>query len=240
MVMGYDRVWHMVKLEIFPDSDPLLRKNSKRVKHVDDDFRRLTSDMYEAMVAYGGLGLAAVQVGVLKRMFVYEIPRYRLKVAPETTCENETGDGEESVEIRKTSVEEGESEASGDTAEDKSCNEEYEAVYTGEYYTCINPKITEREGTRIDEEGCLSKIGWVADVERAYKITFEAFDINMNKFTRTVEGMEARCVQHEIDHLDGILFTDRAVEGSLRESMDDDEAEEEAGIASQNSGTKDE
>jgi len=198
----------MALLNIIPDSYPILRKTSKRIRHVDEDFRKLVDDMYESMVENFGIGLAAIQVGVPRRMFIYEIPIRRIKGYE--SCE--PGDGEivERSENEETVVEAITESAAAD-------EEEFDPGYTGEYTVCINPRIIEREGAIIDEEGCLSRAGWVAKVERSYKVTFEACDIEMKKFTRTVTGLEARCVQHEIDHLDGILFTDRCIEGSLRE-----------------------
>jgi len=98
-------------------------------------------------------------------------------------------------------------------------------VYTGNYSICINPRVTHREGAVVDDEGCLSREGWIAKVERSEKITFQAYDLDMIKLEKTVEGIEARCVLHEIDHLDGILFTDRAKEGTLRKIEYEDEEE---------------
>lgn len=191
----------MAILRIIPDSDPFLRKTSKRVKHVDDSLRKLVEDMYQTMVENWGIGLAAIQVGVPKRLFIYEIPQRELKGYEACDSAPEGNDRQ------------GEQESAGNYRQDG---------YTGNYTVCINPKIIAREGLFIDEEGCLSRPGWLAKVERAIKVTFEAFDLDMRKFQRTVEGMEARCIQHEIDHLDGILFTDRAVPGSLREVKEEE------------------
>jgi peptide deformylase len=191
-------------VKIISDTDPFLRKTSRRIRHVDSKLRELVADMYEIMAKNWGIGLAAIQVGVPKRLFIYEIPHRPLKgyeaCPPKDQAEESDDDG---------------------VSED--------AGYSGDYTVCINPRITAREGSYIDDEGCLSRTGWVAKVERAIKVTFEAWDINMKKFERTVEGMEARCVQHEIDHLDGILFTDRAVPGTLREFTEEELAEDEGG-----------
>ncbi len=210
----------MALIEILPDTNPTMRKTSRRVRHVDDNFRKLVEDMYETMVENWGIGLSAVQVGVLKRFFIYEIPKrppleYETS-PPENKDDNQTDmNGDPAGEVDQDA---------DDSHEDKPP----ELGYTGEYMVCINPKIISMEGKIIDEEGCLSKVGWVAKVERAYKITFQAYDLDMRKFERTVEGMEARCVLHETDHLDGILFTDRAIPETLREITDDEcEAEDE-------------
>lgn len=207
----------MPLLDVIPDTDPLLRKTSRRVKHVDDKLRKLVEDMYETMVENWGVGLAAIQVGARKRLFIYEIPKREIKGYD--TCHAEEGP-------LKTSGDASEAEEEESEAEDLEGEES--GGYTGEYTVCINPRITATEGAFIDDEGCLSKAGWIAKVERAYKITFQAYDLEMKKFERTVEGLEARCVQHEIDHLDGILFTDRALPDTLREITEEElEAVEE-------------
>jgi peptide deformylase len=229
----------MALLTIIPDTNPLLRKTSRKIKYIDGDFREFVSNMYETMVEHSGIGLAAIQVGVAKRMFIYEIPRRRIQKYE--SCETDEGEMLEDGELKEIPdkaevIASGDGESAGieaseeddDEEEDEEEEEEEEAYaeYTGEYVVCINPKIIEREGSHIDEEGCLSKEGYAAKVERAYSVTFEAYDIEMNKYTKKVEGLEARCVQHELDHLDGILFTDRMVEGTLRDLNAEPEDEE--------------
>ncbi len=233
----------MPLLDILPDTDPLMRKTCKRVRRVDEKFRELVDDMYETMVDGWGIGLAAIQIGLRKRFFIYEIPKRPIKGFE--TCppdpdlaEDETGEPEEVDEpdVPEETVDSVDPEDPEDSEEsDDSDDEEPSAGYTGEYLVCINPRVTAREGKVIEEEGCLSRSGWVAKVERDFRITFQAYDLDMNKFERTVEGLEARCVLHEIDHLDGILFTDRAIPDTLREVTDeepeeagDDESQEEA------------
>jgi peptide deformylase len=208
-------------LYVIPDSDPFLRKTSKRIRHVDDDLRALVSDMYETMVENWGIGLAAVQAGVPRRLFIYELPRRPVKGYEACATPRPSDNGETSHE------------APSENEPDEE-PEEADGGYTGNYTVCINPRILEREGSFIDEEGCLSRPGWLAKVERAIKVRFEACDIDMRRFERTVEGMEARCVQHEIDHLDGILFTDRALPGTLKEATEEEirEAEESEAIES--------
>jgi peptide deformylase len=212
----------MVLLEILPDTDPLMRKTCKRIRKVDNELRQLVDDMYETMVDGWGIGLAAIQVGVRKRLFIYEIPKREIRGYETCPPDPDVDTGEEVENTPEPDPEPGPS----DTEEEESGPY---AGYTGDYTVCINPRITAREGKVIDEEGCLSKSGWVAKVERDYRVTFQAFDINMKKFERTVEGMEARCVQHEIDHLDGILFTDRCQAGTLREVTAEELEEDEEG-----------
>jgi peptide deformylase len=203
-------------LEVIPDTDPMLRKTSRRVRHVDDKLRKIIADMYDLMVENWGIGLAAIQVGVQKRFFIYEIPKREVS-------------GYEACYPRPTSGDRASSEKGGasDDGEADSSEEASDGGYSGDYTVCINPRIISREGAYIEDEGCLSRAGWMAKVERAIKVTFEAWDTDMLRFERTVEGLEARCVQHEIDHLDGILFTDRAVPGTLRD-VREEEAEREA------------
>ena len=222
------REWHrplpaMALLDVIPDSNPRLRKTSRRVKHVDSKLRQLVEDMYETMVQNWGVGLAAIQVGAMKRLFIYEIPRR--EVRGYDTCH--TADGPSGTGKERGEREEEESGSVEETERTPAEN----GGYTGDYTVCINPRIVAAEGAFIDDEGCLSKAGWIAKVERAYKITFQAYDMNMEKFERTVEGLEARCVQHEIDHLDGILFTDRALPDTLREIAEEESEGAESELA---------
>ena len=75
----------------------------------------------------------------------------------------------------------------------------------------VNPVLDQFEGTQLDQEGCLSLPGVVGDVRRAAKVRVEALDENGKPVRFIAEGLLARCLQHEVDHLDGILFIDRAI-----------------------------
>lgn len=90
----------------------------------------------------------------------------------------------------------------------------------------VNPKITEREGSTIAQEGCLSIPGLYGDVERNLKIVVEGFDRRGKAIAFEMEGMPARVVQHEVDHLEGVLFIDKVDVATLHwmhpESSDDD------------------
>ncbi len=216
----------MPLLEILPDTNPVMRKTSRRIRRVDTKLRKLVKDMYETMVDQWGVGLAAVQVGVPRRLFIYEIPNREMKGYETCSPDKPPVEGEvETIEetgiVNPVPAEEGsEPEPAERTSQELT---PADLGYTGNYFVCINPRITEKEGKFIDDEGCLSKSGWMAKVERALKITFQAHDIDMRKFERTVTGLEARCVQHEIDHMDGILFTDRAIPDTLREVTGEEE-----------------
>ena len=133
---------------------PVLRQPSTPVAAVDDDMRAFIADLFETMHAWKGVGLAANQVGIAKRVAVVQ-----------------TGEGQR--------------------------------------HALVNPVIVEREGREKDEEGCLSIPDLYGDVERSARVVVEALD--EQGVTRRIEGtgLLARALQHEIDHLDGILFLDR-------------------------------
>ena len=134
--------------------DPTLRKRSFEVTEVNDKIRQLLDDMKETLIAADGAGLAAPQVGILRRIFIV-------------------------------------------MAEDK-------------YYECINPEIVEQSGSQKGSEGCLSVRGKYGDVERPNKVTVKALDRYGKPFTVKAEGFLARAFCHEYDHLDGILYVDKA------------------------------
>ncbi len=135
-----------------------LRKKSKLVSNFDEDLAELLDDMKKTMIERKGVGLAAVQVGVLRRAIVIEI------------------------EPKK-------------------------------YLEIINPVIIEKKGKVVDSEGCLSIPNFYTDVPRPRYVKIEAFDRNGNKFEFEAEDYIARCVCHEIDHLDGVLFVDLTKDG---------------------------
>jgi len=131
---------------------PVLRQHSTQVKVVDDDVRRLVGDMLETMDAAKGIGLAANQVGVARRVAVVDVD--------------------------------------------------------GDRFAMIDPRIVESEGRATAEEGCLSIPEIFADVTRPDRVVIEALDADGNLYRKDATGLKARAIQHEIDHLDGILFLD--------------------------------
>jgi peptide deformylase len=131
---------------------PVLRQHSPEVKTVDDEVRRLVQDMFETMDAAKGIGLAANQVGVSRRVAVVDVDDDR--------------------------------------------------------FAMINPRIVETEGRAMAEEGCLSIPDIYGDVTRPDRIVIEALDSAGNRYRKEATGLKARAIQHEIDHLDGILFLD--------------------------------
>lgn len=171
----------MALREVIHIGNPVLRKKAKKVEKITPLILQLIEDMAETMYDEPGIGLAAPQVGVSKRVIVVDV-----------------GDG---------------------------------------LFKLINPKITSAEGTEIDTEGCLSVPGKIGEVERYAKIGIKAMDPEGKIVRLEAEGLFARCLQHEIDHLDGILFVDKAenirepqLEDLTQEDLDelDDEEYEEA------------
>jgi peptide deformylase len=148
----------MALREIRQDSDPVLRKKSRVVEKVDDRIKMLVEDMIETMYHAEGVGLAAPQVGILKRVIVLDIY-------------DDTG-----VKV------------------------------------LINPEIIEEDGSYLDTEGCLSIPGVSGYVERPERIKVKG----LNEFGKEIivegEGLLSRALCHEIDHLNGVLFTDKIVE----------------------------
>lgn len=132
------------------NDDPCLRKVCRPVDQFDKRLAELLDDMFETMYHADGVGLAAPQIGVLRRAVVIDI-------------------GEGPVEL-------------------------------------INPRITKRSGVQGGSEGCLSFPGQAGYVERANCVTVEGYDRYGTLRTYETEGFFARAVQHELDHLDGLLF----------------------------------
>ena len=148
----------MPQKKIVIEPDPILRKESKPVEKVDDELRRLLDDMLETMYAAPGIGLAAVQVGILKRLIVIDISKDKDKKEP---------------------------------------------------LFLINPKIISKsEQTSTYEEGCLSLPGHFAEIERPAKCEINFIDYNGKKKEIKADGLLSTCIQHEVDHLDGVLFID--------------------------------
>ncbi|MCH5159265.1 MAG: peptide deformylase [Clostridiales bacterium] len=150
----------MARRNILKMGDPLLRKISRPVEKFDEKLHVLLDDMIETLHSVGGLGLAAPQVGVLKRVCIVE--------------------------------------------------------YDDELYELVNPVLVKSSGKCVDNEGCLSVVGFRGLVERPEKIVVEYFDRNGKKHTQRAEGYFARVFLHEMDHLDGILFADKMIK-KLRE-----------------------
>ena len=144
--------------KILTEPDLFLRQKSEKVELVDDKIRSLMDDMLETMYAAPGIGLAAIQVGVPKRVIVLDI-----------------------------------------AGKDQPKNPMY----------FINPEIiTKSDNDAFYEEGCLSVPGQYAEINRPDKCKIKYLDFEGNEKIMEAEGLLATCIQHEMDHLEGILFID--------------------------------
>lgn len=138
--------------------DPRLKQECEEVAEVNDEIRELLDDMLETMYAAPGIGLAAPQIGVMKRVVVMDVSNDKEKPQP---------------------------------------------------LKLVNPEIIwESEDTSVYQEGCLSIPEQYADVERPAEVGLRYLDENGKEHEIEADGLLATCIQHELDHLDGILFTD--------------------------------
>ena len=142
-------------LPILEFPDPRLRTIAKPVDVVDDALRQLIDDMFETMYEAPGIGLAATQVDVHKRVVVIDV------------------------------------------SEEKN-----------NLLAFINPTLEKCSGEQVGEEGCLSVPGIYDKVERAERVTIKYLDLDGKQRTMEADGLLAVCIQHEIDHLNGIVFVD--------------------------------
>lgn len=149
------------------NDDPILRKKAREIDEITDRIRTLQQDMIETMYEAEGVGLAANQVGVLRRIVVIDL-----------------GDGP---------------------------------------ITMINPVIVDENGCQTGLEGCLSVPDVNGNVPRPEKVRVEFTDIDGNAQVLEGEGMMARAICHEVDHLNGILFTDLVVEDDTEDDLEDEE-----------------
>lgn len=152
------------------DGDPVLRKKSKEIDKVTERIKILLEDMVETMVDANGIGLAAPQVGILRRAIVVDVGEGVIKM--------------------------------------------------------LNPEIMESQGLIIDIEGCLSVPNLSGTVERPEKVTVKYMDENGEEQNLETTELLARAVCHEIDHLDGILYTDKVIEYVTLEDEEEQANEE--------------
>ena len=145
----------MALRNIRTEEDPILRKKSRQVEEIDRRVQTLIDDMFETMYDAGGVGLAAVQVGVLKQVIVIDTEQ------------------------------------------------------PGEKLVLINPEIIDTQGEQFTPEGCLSIPGKAGYVRRSETVTVRAMDRNGTVYEKTGTGLLAKAFCHEIDHLSGVLFTDK-------------------------------
>jgi peptide deformylase len=153
--------------KILIEPNKILRQKSILVDNVGIDEQKLMSDMLETMYAADGIGLAAIQIGIPKRIIVMDISKNEIKKNP---------------------------------------------------LFFVNPVIKEKNSIKsIYEEGCLSVPNQFAEIERPSKCDVEYLDYNGKKQVLNAEGLLATCIQHEMDHLEGILFIDYL--SKLKKSM---------------------
>lgn len=144
------------------DGDEILRKKSREVEKVDDKIREILDDMVETMHKYNGVGLAAPQIGILKRLVVIDLY-----------------DDKGPIKL-------------------------------------VNPEIIKEKGSQEVEEGCLSFPNKFAKVIRPEEVTVKALDENGKQIKISAKGLLAQAISHEIDHLNGVLFIDKIIEGTLQ------------------------
>jgi peptide deformylase len=154
----------LAQIRQYPDA--VLRMRAREVEQFDDDLARLAEKMGRLMHDARGVGLAATQVGVLQRLFVFQ-----------------RSDDEDVT-------------------------------------TIVNPEITKRSrSTEIADEGCLSLQGVLVPVERASEVTIEGQDVTGAPLKLELEELDARVVQHELDHLDGVLMLERTDDESRKDAL---------------------
>ena len=153
-----DRIFEMALLEVVKYGDPVLERAGDPVAEFDDRLQRLVSDMFETMYASRGVGLAAPQIGVSKRLFVMD-------------CS---------------------------AGQDPAAR-----------VVLVNPVVLRVEGEQTGDEGCLSFPGIFFPVKRSLRAVVRAQDENGEEFEFDGLELEARCMLHETDHCDGIVFLDR-------------------------------
>ena len=175
--------------------DPRLKTISKPVAEVSDATRALMDDMLETMYHANGIGLAAIQVGVAERIIVMDIsPSYREDDAAEAETEVET---EVEAEDDKDDEEAAEARRWRDLLKDEKPR------------FFVNPEIIwTADKTRNYQEGCLSVPGFYDDVERPAQCTLRFLDYDGVPQEIDCDGLLATCIQHEMDHLNGIVFLD--------------------------------
>ena len=178
--------------------DPVLRRAASFVTEFDKELATLAADMFETMYDANGVGLAAPQIGLLKRIFV------ALELAPQAEDEA-VGEVEEADERDVNTLTPAEKRARwGVVAE----------------HVMVNPEIIRREKVQRVQDGCLSLPGLYAEeVERDLRVTVRYQDLTGRELERRAEGHFAHVIQHELDHLDGVLFIDRLPEEERRAFM---------------------
>ncbi|MGB4610102.1 MAG: peptide deformylase [Saccharofermentanales bacterium] len=158
-------------VKVNTEAESVLYKKTRMVEKFDHKLKILAEDMIETMHYSNGVGLAAPQVGLLKRMFVMNV-------------DPEEGD-----------------------------------------FVIINPEISDMQGESVEYEGCLSYPHMFGKVKRPFKLKLKYTDLNGEIQEMDAEGLKARCICHEVDHLDGIMFTEKVIGKLVHESQLADETD---------------
>ena len=146
-----------MKRKIIVEPDPILRKKCDPLEKVDNEIKKLMKDMLETMYDAPGIGLAAIQIGILKRLVVIDISK----------------------------------------------DEKKDPLFL------VNPEIiSQSKATSVYEEGCLSLPGQFAEIERPSECLVKYINLDGKEKELKANGLLATCIQHEVDHLNGILFID--------------------------------
>ncbi|MDZ7800646.1 MAG: peptide deformylase [Trueperaceae bacterium] len=185
--------------------DPVLRRPAAPVRTFDETLARLATDMSETMHDARGVGLAGPQVGVSFRLFV------ALELAePDEPDEDDTVAADAADVAGAAGADTGHAPPEAGQVEVGVGEEEAPEPTVIAEHVMINPEITARAGLRVAPDGCLSVPGlWVEDMERDQWIAVRYQDLRGRWQEREAEGHFAHVIQHEIDHLDGVLFFDR-------------------------------
>ncbi|MFC3097298.1 peptide deformylase [Alteraurantiacibacter palmitatis] len=179
----------MAILEILEAPDPRLKTVSKPVDTFDDQLKILVDDMFETMYAAHGIGLAAIQVGVPLRLLVIDLQPEDPDAEPEP-CDHDHGDG----------------------------HLHHHQPTKREPRVFVNPEILDPSAeTKSYQEGCLSVPDIYADVDRPATCRVRWQDLEGNVHEEAMDGLMAVCIQHEMDHLNGVLFIDHL--SRLKRSM---------------------
>jgi peptide deformylase len=198
---------------IVTDGDSILKKVAKDVKNFGERTSTLLDDMWDTMRDADGIGIAAPQVGVLRRAIVVD-------VTPPPAPEDDAEDG-------AAAEADGAANAAPAVSGPGSADESLPVNSPGGYaYELLNPVIVSSDGESVESEGCLSVPGVSAFVIRPQRVSVRAVDRNGNAVEVEGEGILARALCHEIDHLNGVLFTDIAEPPEEPYDGDDEEAEE--------------
>ena len=177
--------------------DPVLRRRAAPVKVFDENLKTLGDDMLETMFEANGVGLAGPQIGLSQRIFV------ALELGSRDAKDEAVG-------------EEGDPDAEALTPDEK--RERWGVIHE---HVMVNPEIIARNGVQFGTDGCLSLPGLLVEgMKRDLRVRVRYQDVTGERHERDAEGHFAHVIQHELDHLDGVLFFDRLPEPEKKEFLE--------------------